>query len=41
MPRLPLLIFIAVFALSITLTQFLAYQQYKISKEKAERRTYP
>jgi PAS domain S-box-containing protein len=31
--RLPLLIFILVFALSITLTQFLAYQQYKISKE--------
>jgi PAS domain S-box-containing protein len=33
MLRLPLLIFIVVFTLSITLTQFLAYQQYKISKE--------
>jgi PAS domain S-box-containing protein len=33
MLRLPVLIFIVVFALSITLTQFLAYQQYKISKE--------
>src|ERR1700744_4305851 len=34
MQRLPLLIFIAVFAVSIALTQYLAYQQYKISKEK-------
>jgi len=33
MPRRPVLIFIVVFAISITLTQFLAYQQYKISKE--------
>ena len=35
MARLPLLIFIVVFALSIILTQFLAYQQYKLSKENA------
>jgi Tfp pilus assembly protein PilO len=33
MSRLPIAIFIVVFVLSITLTQYLAYQQYKISKE--------
>ncbi len=34
MSRFPFLIFVVVFALSIMLTQFLAYQQYKLSKEK-------
>jgi PAS domain S-box-containing protein len=33
MSRLPIAIFIVVFVVSITLTQYLAYQQYKISKE--------
>lgn len=33
MPKLPVFIFIIVFALSAILTQYLAYQQYKISKE--------
>src|SRR5579872_2519951 len=32
--RLPLLIFIVVFGVSMALTQYLAYQQYKIAKEK-------
>ncbi|MGZ3820766.1 MAG: hypothetical protein ACXVB6_09265, partial [Mucilaginibacter sp.] len=34
MRRLPLLIFAVVFLVSIILTQYLAYQQYKISREK-------
>lgn len=33
MPRFPVFIFVIVFALLATLTQYLAYQQYKISKE--------
>lgn len=33
MQRLPISIFIVVFALSIALTQFLAFQQYKLSNE--------
>jgi PAS domain S-box-containing protein len=33
MSRLPALIFVVVFALSLALSQFLAYQQYKLSKE--------
>ena len=34
MLRFPLLVFIVVFAISVTLTQFFAYQQYKIAREK-------
>ncbi|MEO6849336.1 MAG: hypothetical protein ABI166_01855, partial [Mucilaginibacter sp.] len=34
MPKLPSLMFILVFVVLMTLTQFLAYQQYKISKQK-------
>src|ERR1700693_4066698 len=34
--RRPILMFIVVFAVSLMLTQFLAYQQYKISKETRE-----
>jgi len=34
MAKLPVLMFIVVFALSATLTQYLTYQQYKISKGK-------
>jgi PAS domain S-box-containing protein len=33
MVKLPIVVFVAVFALSVTLTQVLTYQRYKISKE--------